>query len=352
MKKLKAVVCGTGFGRYYIEALRKLTDLYEIIGIFARGSSRSRKYAEDLGVPLYTSLSDMDDKEIDLACVVIKSSITGGKGTDIAQYFLNRGVNVLQEHPVHYNDYAMHVSTARKNGCMYRLNAFYNNVEPVYKFIETAEKLRNTANFTYLKAECGIQVLFPLVDIIGRVMGGFRPWKLNIINADRGQEPFAVITGEIKSVPVIILIKNEMDSSAPESNMSLLHRITLGTSKGTLLLTDVHGATLWTPVIHEELKDREKSTDIYDIPVQERVNDDKAYNLGQIVDEMWPESVCRSLEEYYKIITESGNMSKEHQHFLFACQMWNDIGKMIGGYHPVKVKTERPVSLSDIMGAE
>lgn len=352
MKKLKVVICGTVFGRYYIEGLRKLTDCYELAGIFARGSSRSQEYARELGVPLFTSMEDMDHVEIDLACVVIKSSIVGGKGTDIVQYFLERGVNVLQEHPVHYNDYVAHMKTARNNGCMYRLNGFYHNVAPVHKFIETAEKLRSTAEFTYLKAECGIQVLFPLVDIIGRVMGGFRPWKLDILNAETGQEPFAVITGEIKDVPVLILIKNEMDSYKPESNMSVLHRLTLGTSKGTLLLTDTHGAVLWTPSIHEDLKDREKSSDIYHIPVQERVDQNTRYDLGQIVDEMWPDSVRRSLEDYYTIITGSGNLSQEHQHYLFACQMWNDIGKMIGGYHPVKVKTARPVSLSTIMNTE
>ncbi len=349
MVKIKVVVCGTVFGRYYIEALRKLSDCYEIIGIFANGSKRSQEYADEFKVPLYTKLDDMDNIDIDLACVVIKSSIVGGKGTDIARYFLKRGVNVLQEHPVHYNDYMENIKIARANNCMYRLNTFYNNVEPVCEFIETASKLRKISDFTYLKAECSVQVLFPLIDIIGRLTGGFRPWKLDMLNAEKGQEPFAVITGEIKNTPVIILIKNEMDVYKPESNMSFLHRITLGTSKGTLLLTDVHGAVLWTPVIHEDLKDKEKSCDIYHIPVQERINIDKHYDLGEIVDKMWPDSVYRSFIDYYNVITESKNLSQEHQHYLFACQLWNEIGKMIGNYHSVKIKITRPIGLNDIM---
>ena len=46
-----------------------------------------------------------------------------------------------------------------------------------------------------------------------------------------------------------------MDVAAPESNLVMFHRITLGTPKGTLMLTDTHGGVLWTPVFHEEFEE-------------------------------------------------------------------------------------------------
>ena len=53
-------------------------------------------------VPLYTQIEDIP--EVDIACVVIRSRAVGGSGTDIAEYFLNKKVHVIQEQPIHPKD--------------------------------------------------------------------------------------------------------------------------------------------------------------------------------------------------------------------------------------------------------
>ena len=55
MRKLRVIVCGVGFGRYYIEAILRLPDLFELVGILSRGSKNSIKLAEKYGVPLMCS---------------------------------------------------------------------------------------------------------------------------------------------------------------------------------------------------------------------------------------------------------------------------------------------------------
>lgn len=47
MKKLRVMVCGVGFGRYYIEAILRLPDMFELVGILSRGSKNSIKLVQD-----------------------------------------------------------------------------------------------------------------------------------------------------------------------------------------------------------------------------------------------------------------------------------------------------------------
>ena len=88
VKKLRVIVCGSTFGQYYIRALQTVPDEFEVVGLLANGSNRSKLCADFYHVPLYTQIEDIP--EVDIACVVIRSRAVGGSGTDIAEYFLNK----------------------------------------------------------------------------------------------------------------------------------------------------------------------------------------------------------------------------------------------------------------------
>ena len=345
MKKIKVIVCGTGFGKYYLEAVRRLDDRIKLAGIFSRGSRQSAHWAELLGVPMYTSFAELDEVEIDLVCVVIKSEIVGGNGTEVTEYFLKRGIHVLQEHPVHYDAYASCVRLARKNGCRYRINTFYPYLKSVRGFLKTLDNLRSVAKISYVRAECGIQVLFPMIDILGRITGNMASYQLEKSGQHEDQIPFAVIRGTIGGIPIMLLVKNEMDTRRVESNIALLHQINVSTSRGNLTLSDVHGEVLWTPVIHEKLRDPKLSGDLKDIPVQQVLCDAKGVTMGQIFEELWPDSVGYSMSEYLNDIEKNTNAAGEHQHYLSVCKAWNEIGRMLGAYHPVMCPMEEPVAL-------
>lgn len=85
VKKLRVIVCGSTFGQYYIRALQTVPDEFEVVGLLANGSNRSKLCADFYHVPLYTQIEDIP--EVDIACVVIRSRAVGGSGTDIAEYF-------------------------------------------------------------------------------------------------------------------------------------------------------------------------------------------------------------------------------------------------------------------------
>ncbi|MCZ9337922.1 Gfo/Idh/MocA family oxidoreductase, partial [Streptomyces sp. TRM76130] len=71
----------------------------------ARGGPRSVALAEEYGVPLYPSVDQLPE-DVDIACVVVSSSVGGGQGAELARQLLERGVHVLQEHPLHPTELA------------------------------------------------------------------------------------------------------------------------------------------------------------------------------------------------------------------------------------------------------
>lgn len=343
MKKI--IVCGTGFGKYYLKAIKSMQKEVELVGILSRGSKQSAACARELFVPLYTSLEQLDEVEIDIACVVIKSEIVGGNGSNLVQYFLKRGVHVFQEHPVHYDMYASSIKLARQRNCCYFMNTFYPYLKSVDVFLKAIERLKKETKINYVCAECGIQVLFPLIDILGRVTGNMSALRIDKELIDEKQMPFAVVRGSIGTVPFILLVKNEMNIEKAESNIALLHQINVNTSCGNLTLTDVHGQVVWTPVIHEDLKSGEGKKFFSDIPMQQSLINSTEYTLENIFDTLWPDSIRRSLRMFIDKIETGTNMASIHQHYLCVCKAWNEIGNMLGNYKPVSYEITRPIKL-------
>lgn len=62
---------------------------------------------------MYTSVDNLTD-DIGLACVVTRSGVLGGNGTELAKALLSRGINVIQEQPVHFKDVEECEKLARK----------------------------------------------------------------------------------------------------------------------------------------------------------------------------------------------------------------------------------------------
>lgn len=195
-RPLRVVVCGTRFGRVYLRGIEKLKDKFQLVGILARGSEQAAKCAREYKVPLYTSTEQLTKENVDIVCVVIRSAVLGGAGTNIADQLLSKGINVIQEHPVHYEDVLRCRKTARKSGAYYQINSFYSNLQTVRSFIDVTRKVLKKSEAIYIDAACSMQVLYPLVDILGQALGGFRPWSFKLDNDNSEKNPFSSLSGE------------------------------------------------------------------------------------------------------------------------------------------------------------
>ena len=355
MRPLRVVVCGTKFGAYYVQAILNLPSHYRLVGILSKGSKQSEELANTFNVPLYTDVDEITNEQVDVACVVVKSTIVGGAGTSIAQAFLEKGIHVIQEHPVHEDDYLKLIKSAKAGNCKYHLNSFYPNVDAVYAFLQTAQTLREASDIIYLEAACSIQVLFPMLDIIGQALGGLQTCTLEPINNHTEHDPFYTLSGQIRDIPVTLRIFNQMDLANPESNIYLLHRVILGTNRGTLYLPDPHGSVHWMPCISSSLNEstifnKKRDNKFLSYPVEEIVFPAQNTSFEDLYIKIWPKSVERSLITFSEEIWSRSYFNQTTQYYLTACKLWNNIGKKMGPSQKVCIQEREPLRMRDIKG--
>lgn len=328
---MRVVVAGTSFGRVYLDAVGS-----DLVGILARGSAYSKQCAASRGVPLYTSVDEVPD--VDVACVVLKSGALGGPGTEIARSFLKRGVHVLQEHPVHADEIASLLREARTAGVSYAVNTLYPNLSPVRKFLAAAQVLRKHQRIEFIDAACNSQVLYPLIDVLGRI-AGLRPWEFGPVS--RGG-PFVSLHGRIGGIPLTLRVQNEVHPEDPDNHSFFLHRITIGCEGGVLELADTHGPVLWNPRLHSPRDSAGRL--IMDDP---RLATPNVVVLGSVVSyvdvfaKLWPEAVSRALADLHD--------PAGRQWALSVSTAWRELSALLG--MPALIRPAEPgvIPLDEIL---
>ncbi|MDE9453222.1 Gfo/Idh/MocA family oxidoreductase [Xenorhabdus bovienii] len=316
---LKVVVCGTLFGQVYLSAFKSTFAGFELAGILAQGSERSQQLAQAYGVPLYHRVDELPD-DIDIACVVIRSAIVGGKGSEIARALLQRGISVLQEHPVYLRDVAECLKLARQHGCGYQVNTHYPHVPAVRQFIAYLREALQTQQALFIEATCGVQVICGLLDILGRIFGRFTPcgfsqpesYDNKLLSLMNHTPPYTQLRGVIAGVPLTLNLQNQLDPADPDNHFHIMHRICVGLPSGNLLLANTHGPVIWNNCFHiprvktasgcRELIAAELAPDYFLPPLNQSFsNPEDDYhedNLQDVLNRHWPSAVRHALREF------------------------------------------------------
>ncbi len=349
---LKVIVCGTSFGRIYLEGIRRLPQVYKLVGILARGSENSMTQAVKYQVPLYTDFDKLPFDQIDVACVVVRSTVVNGPGSRIVEKFLEKGIHVVQEQPVHHDDVVQCLRTAKKYGVCFVVNSFYPDVGPIYRFIHAAKQVLKKTEPVYFDVACSVHVLFPLIDIVGQCLGGLTPWTLKSGPEFQETGPLTHLSGHIKNIPIGFRIQNQINPKDPDNDTLLLHRLELCTKKGTLLLTDTHGYVLWTPHLHvmrreDGVLDTEGFDPDHKLYTTEPAGSAATMPMKEIFTTLWPESIQQFMFRFSKAIT--GQVLPRHsgQYYLSVCRLWQDIGNKIGIPKVISSHNLEPLPLSD-----
>jgi len=342
----RVVVCGTKFGRVYLAALREPTPELELAGILAGGSERSKRCAEHYGVPLWSDPEEVSD-DVDLACVVVGSTVNGGPGSELAQALMARGLDVLQEHPLHHDELAGCLKAARRAEVMYRLNTHYVHLEPVRRFVAAARELTSRQQPLYVDATCGIQVIYTLLDILGRALGSVRPWTIEALGGD--DAPFRTLAGTIAGVPLTLRVQNELDPGDPDNFAHILHRVTLGTEGGNLTLHSSHGPVLWCPRPHLPSAARdavvldEVEGEHLDYPSAEALGPPGAPSYREVMGTLWPAGVRHALAELQAASAAGEDPLRDGQYHLTLCRLWQDVTGSLG--YPALREQDEPTPL-------
>lgn len=331
--KIRVIVCGTTFGQHYLKALEQLRGQFEVAGLFAKGSERSRLCAEKHNIPLYTSMADLPE-DIDLACVVIRSGAIGGKGTEVALQFLEKGISVIQEQPIHPKDLELCHRTARKHKVHFMTGDLYPNLPEVERFITIARELNKTEAPVYVNASFAPQVSYPAMDILMQALPSVRNWKIYHLTQEVG--PFDVLVGELGSIPITIEYHNQINPHDPDNYMHLLHNIALVYESGRLTLEDTFGPVTWKPRMHiptllYNTANAEETYPAYlDENSMEILGDYKSRSFKSVVTQGWPYAISKDLISVRELILGEKNVNQKAQQEILCALQWTEMTKTFG----------------------
>lgn len=331
MKKLKAVVCGSTFGQFYIHALQKMSDQFELVGLFGKGSERSQKCAKAFGIPLFTDFDQIP--EIDIACIVISSGTIGGIGTDLAVRFMEKGVHVIQEQPIHPRDLSRCFRAAKSNGVYFKTCDLYPKLPEVARFIRMAKALNKKENPLYVKASFCPQVSFPAIDILSLALPDIYSLTINRISESVG--PFDIATGKLGGIPICFEYNNQVNTEDRDNYEHLLHSFDFVYEFGRLSLEDTFGPVIWKPRMHvpKTLYDPENQTQIPDY-VQENsieiLGDFKSRSFEKIIFNDWRQGIAENILELADMILDKKNLAPFAQRELLCSTKWSEFTNTLG----------------------
>jgi len=350
-RKLKVVVCGTTFGQFYCEALLRLKEQFEFVGILAKGSERSRKCAEKYNVKLYGSVEELNET-IDIACVVVRAAVMGGSGSNIANKLLNKGIHVIQEQPVHYKEIETCVKVAKKNNVKYFVADLYKNLSSVKAFIKASKIILEKTKPIYIDAGVASQVSFPLIEILAETLNSIKPFQIK--NVDRESGPFHILTATIRDVPIIFQVHNEVNPHEPDNYMHYLHRITIGTNSGRICLEDIQGPVRWHNKMHFPLDADLGSCFSGEWPEALKIlcsldlGNFKQNTLGEVFKTEWVEAIANDLFFVKEMLSEEpGKLNMYYARLISNARIWHEFTEHLG--FPKLIAPEESVNI-DIVG--
>ena len=353
----KTVVCGTAFGIFYIEAIKRAFPDFELAGIVANGSERSIKCAQNYNTRLYRSAEDIPD-DIDLACVAVRSSSLGGAGTDLSVGFLKRGISVILEQPVHQNDLQLCFKTAQKNGCRFMVGDLYLNMPEVRRFLNVCEYMRSIGQYPeYITAKSSVQAFYPFVDILGKIIPD---GEVEVKSVGEQFGSFKEIMCGIGQVPLSIQYNNKMNPKDPDNHMQVLHSFCCYYPTGRLELVDTRGPLIWYPRMNMpwSVLDEGRLPDVYpkhmyDASVQILTRDLStiAKPYYKYAEDSWVDSITRDLMEIRSLTFDRRRFIMKSQQEQKSAKLWNELSQIFGFAALDSSLKPEPADLSGIFDA-
>ena len=332
---LRVIVAGTTFGQVYLEGLNKPSRAFELVGLLAAGSERSRACARHYAIPLFTAIDQMPPG-IGVACVVLRGALLGGRGSELACHLMQRGIHVLQEQPLHHDEVAGSLRAARRYQVRFEASGFYSHLPEVRRFIDVARRLFSSRPCVYIDAACGLQVSYALFEIIRDALGKVRPWSFRSMAETIDARPFRSLEGTFGGVPISLRIQNQLRPSDPDYFPYLLHRITFGSDAGELTLASTHGPVLWhsRPELPRGVKDTSGNSlfadDTARVPEAASLGEQTQAGHTALFRTTWPTAARSAVEEFCATIKSGISTVQWAQQQLALCQMWQDIVSLIG----------------------
>lgn len=234
----RIALCGARYGSTYLRGLAGAPDV-SVAAVVGRGSASSRAQAERHGVAYATDPASVT--EVDAAVV----AVGGQAGVGLAEHFLQRGVPVLQEHPVGAGPAEHLLAVAASRGVPWHLNSHFADLPSTRPWWTGVHQLLGTGAPFFVTLVCNPRTLFSALDILGRALGRLGPmgpWQ----RADDGG--FNVVAlGRCAGVSVTVICQRTVSAVDDGSASVSSHNLQIGFAEGVLELGDMGGPVVWRP---------------------------------------------------------------------------------------------------------
>jgi yersiniabactin synthetase, thiazolinyl reductase component len=239
MNPLHVLVCGTNYGKIYLEAIRLGGQGYRLAGILGRGSGRSQQMAREHSVALYRRVEDLAPG-IDLACAAM-----GASAFDVVLGLLARGIHVVCEHPQKLCYLQSALDAAASRSLCFHINGHFADLEAATAFIIHYRRESAAGPPSFFHVTATDRSLYAALDLLRRVLGSFEPFQFHVTSR---LPPFIVVQGFLRGVPITFHIQRCADGHllADGSPGYLVdHQIAAGFPSGILTLLSMNGPVVW-----------------------------------------------------------------------------------------------------------
>ncbi|MCX8963167.1 Gfo/Idh/MocA family oxidoreductase [Erwinia psidii] len=253
-KNRRVLVAGAKFGEIYLNAFMQPQAGLELAGLYARGSRRAQQLAHAFGIPLWTRAEQIPD-DIDIACVVIRSTVAGGEGSQLAAELLERGIHVLQEHPLHPDDIARLQKLAQQRNLLYWVNSFYPHLPACRCWIDKAQRvtaLLDGERPVAAHLATSRQLLYSTLDLLLQTCGVTDAGQVTVATAGDANDGFTLVGLQLPGAGQATLhLQSWLDPADPDMFSLVMHQATLFWRSGYLTLAASHGPVVWTGAFHD-----------------------------------------------------------------------------------------------------
>ncbi len=241
MQPLRVLVCGSNYGRAYVEAVGAAPAAFHLAGILGLGSARSHALAGVCGVPLYRDL-DAVVGDVDIACAAM-----GSAGADVVLRLLAKGIHVLCEHPQRPDFIVAALESATAGRACFHVNGHFALLPPASAFIERCEVLRHSADACFIDAMTTDRSLYAALDILRRCTKRFAPFGTDTCHRFA---PFTAVRGTLGGIPATFQVQDSTGSGSrglQDGGPGYLvdHRIAIGFPAGVITLASIAGPVIW-----------------------------------------------------------------------------------------------------------
>jgi len=334
---IKAIVCGTTFGQSYINAIKKMNNI-KLAGILASGSGRSEKCAKEHDVPLYVDVNSIP-QDIDIAFVVVKSSVLGGKGTELARSLLKKGIHVMQEHPIHYKEIGDCLKVAHEFNTCYMVGNLYNSLKTIEKFIEAAKYLNKKDVLQHIDVMTSSQLLYSLISILNESLPLFRSFDI-VSTLTEKRYPFNRVVLSNGQLDVNLQIHNEVSDVDGNNHMHLLHKITFFYKSGRLDLEDTFGAVTWRNKMNISdnivLNSKKVEIDYLDKSMLLILKNYGNLTYANLLYKIFPYGIKKEIEKFIENVKQKKINSTSTQKEILVSKKWGQVMEEIGFPRNVK----------------